>query len=79
MCSFACRSADRVLAGIEELAVDRLADDDGQGRLALNYHDVEGTLRAATASGRCAELFGYDDKYRAFLALHSPADMGRNA
>jgi NitT/TauT family transport system ATP-binding protein len=35
----------------------------------LNRHDAERTLRAATAWGRYAELFGYDDKTRAFSAM----------
>jgi NitT/TauT family transport system ATP-binding protein len=35
----------------------------------LNRHDAERTLRAATAWGRYAELFGYDDKTRAFSAI----------
>jgi len=35
----------------------------------LNRHDAERTLRAATAWGRYAELFGYDDKSRAFSAM----------
>jgi NitT/TauT family transport system ATP-binding protein len=35
----------------------------------LNRHDAEWTLRAATAWGRYAELFAYDDKARAFSAM----------
>jgi len=35
----------------------------------LNRHDAERTLRTATAWGRYAELFGYDDKTRAFTAM----------
>jgi len=35
----------------------------------LNRHDAEKTLRAATAWGRYAELFGYDDKTRSFSAI----------
>lgn len=37
----------------------------------LNHQDAERTLRTATAWGRYAELFGYDDKRRAFSALAS--------
>jgi hypothetical protein len=35
----------------------------------LNRHDAERTLRTATAWGRYAELFGYDDKTRSFTAM----------
>ncbi len=35
----------------------------------LNRHDAERTLRAATAWGRYAELFAYDDKARAFSTI----------
>jgi len=35
----------------------------------LNRRDAERTLRAATAWGRYAELFGYDDKTRSFSTM----------
>jgi NitT/TauT family transport system ATP-binding protein len=35
----------------------------------LTHHDAERTLRVATAWGRYSELFGYDDKARAFSTL----------
>ena len=35
----------------------------------LSRHDAERTLRAATAWGRYAELFGYDDRTRAFSRI----------
>jgi len=35
----------------------------------LNHHDAERTLRTATAWGRYAELFAYDDKTRAFSII----------
>jgi NitT/TauT family transport system ATP-binding protein len=35
----------------------------------MNRHDAERTLRAVTAWGRYAELFGYNDKTRAFATL----------
>lgn len=39
----------------------------------LNRHDAERTLRVATAWGRYAELFSYDDKARAFATI-APAE-----
>jgi len=39
----------------------------------MNRHDAERTMRAVTAWGRYAELFGYDDKTRAFATLPQPA------
>jgi len=39
----------------------------------LTHQDAESTLRAVTAWGRYAELFGYDDETRTFALIGNPA------
>ena len=39
----------------------------------LTHQDAENTLRAVTAWGRYAELFGYDDETRTFALIGNPA------